>query len=184
MLHVLIWFSVDFSFIGPLQVIWAIGWSMIVLAALVHSAASRDCGLRHRDDRAAQPARRRAGHGVEWSGHPRPERRRQDVDGAASGRLTPVLGPASPLVWVQYPLIPWVGVMAAGYAFGAVYELERQRRIRLLRYLGLSLVVAFVAIRFIDIYGDPLRGRRSRAVSSRCCRSSTPRSIRRRSCIS
>src|SRR5215216_4206215 len=35
-LHVLIWFNVDFSFIGPLQVIWAIGWSMVVLAVLVH----------------------------------------------------------------------------------------------------------------------------------------------------
>jgi uncharacterized membrane protein len=69
--------------------------------------------------------------------------------------FTPLLGSSSPLVWVEYPLIPWVGVMAAGYAFGAVYELERERRIRLLRYLGLSLVVAFVAIRFIDIYGDP-----------------------------
>jgi uncharacterized membrane protein len=32
-LHVLIWFNVDFSFNGPLQVIWAIGWSMVVLAA-------------------------------------------------------------------------------------------------------------------------------------------------------
>src|SRR5437762_4793553 len=35
-LHLLVWFNLDFSFIGPLQVIWAIGWSMIALAALVH----------------------------------------------------------------------------------------------------------------------------------------------------
>jgi hypothetical protein len=35
-LHVLIWSNVDFSFNGPLQVIWAIGWSMVVLAALVN----------------------------------------------------------------------------------------------------------------------------------------------------
>jgi hypothetical protein len=52
-LHALIWFNLDFSFIGPLQVIWAIGWSMIVLAALVHLPLRADGRVRHRHDRAS-----------------------------------------------------------------------------------------------------------------------------------
>jgi uncharacterized membrane protein len=71
--------------------------------------------------------------------------------------FTPILGEGSPLVWFQYPLIPWIGVMAAGFAFGAVYELEPARRIRVVRRLGLALVAAFVVIRATNIYGDPSR---------------------------
>ena len=155
-LHVLIWFDVDFSFIGPLQVIWAIGWSMIVLAALVHlprraigAFGVATIALHNLLDVV---------HVAGWNGPgtPIPSAAAKTWMVLHQAGFTPLLGPSSPLVWVQYPLIPWVGVMAAGYAFGAVYELERERRIRLLRHVGLSLVVAFVAIRFIDIYGDPV----------------------------
>jgi hypothetical protein len=53
--------------------------------------------------------------------------------------------------------IPWVGVIAAGYAFGAVYALDRERRVRVLLQTGVLLIVAFIAIRAIDNYGDPSR---------------------------
>src|SRR6185295_3306580 len=66
-----------------------------------------------------------------------------------------ILGAGSPIIWFQYPLIPWIGVMAAGFAFGAVYELEPARRIRLVRRLGLALITAFILIRAINVYGDP-----------------------------
>src|SRR5207247_8468011 len=66
-----------------------------------------------------------------------------------------MLGPT--LVWVQYPLIPWIGVMAAGYAFGALYELDAGRRIRLIARIGLALTAAFIVIRAINVYGDPSR---------------------------
>jgi uncharacterized membrane protein len=45
--------------------------------------------------------------------------------------------------------------MAAGYAFGRVYDLEAARRRRVLMLTGTALVVAFVAIRALNIYGDP-----------------------------
>jgi uncharacterized membrane protein len=60
-----------------------------------------------------------------------------------------------PVVFLIYPLVPWIGVMAAGYAFGRVYDLEAARRRRVLMLTGTALVVAFVAIRALNIYGDP-----------------------------
>ena len=38
------------------------------------------------------------------------------------------LGDNSPVIAVVYPLIPWIGVMAVGYVFGALYQLDAQRR--------------------------------------------------------
>jgi uncharacterized membrane protein len=58
---------------------------------------------------------------------------------------------------VLYPLIPWVGVLAAGYAFGAFYQLEAERRRRILFKLGIALLVIFVLLRGINVYGDPSR---------------------------
>ncbi len=110
-LHLLVWFNLNFSFIGPLQVIWAIGWSMIALAALVHL-----------------PLRAIAVIGVGMIAL------HNTLDGVMNQSLLwmvlhragiIMVGPS--LVWVEYPLIPWIGVMAAGYAFGALYELEANR---------------------------------------------------------
>jgi uncharacterized membrane protein len=58
-------------------------------------------------------------------------------------------------LFVAYPLVPWVGVMAAGYALGAVYGWETGRRRRLLFRLGLVLLGLFALVRAINIYGDP-----------------------------
>lgn len=67
------------------------------------------------------------------------------------------LGFPGPGMLALYPLIPWIGVMAAGYAFGAVYKLEpTARRTWLLRH-GTALTIAFVVIRAINFYGDPER---------------------------
>ncbi len=56
-----------------------------------------------------------------------------------------------------YPLIPWIGVMALGYCFGPVLLWEQARRRRFLLRLGVGLATAFVAIRALNVYGDPLR---------------------------
>jgi uncharacterized membrane protein len=62
---------------------------------------------------------------------------------------------AQPPTLVAYPLIPWIGVMAAGFCFGRVYRLEPERRRRLLLRLGLALTAAFLVIRWLNVYGDP-----------------------------
>lgn len=55
-----------------------------------------------------------------------------------------------------YPVLPWIGVISLGYAMGpwfdrAVDTVVRQRR---LVALGLGMVVAFLALRALNVYGD------------------------------
>lgn len=59
-----------------------------------------------------------------------------------------------PLV-ILYTVIPWIGVMAAGYAFGAVAEAAPARRRAICLALGVGAIAAFVALRWWDRYGDP-----------------------------
>ncbi len=58
-------------------------------------------------------------------------------------------------VFVLYPLVPWIGVMAAGYALGPVMRLEPAPRQRLLFGLGAALTLGFVLLRAGNVYGDP-----------------------------
>ena len=62
-----------------------------------------------------------------------------------------------PAMIALYPLIPWIGVMAAGYAFGSVYRLEPAARRRWLLRHGVAMTVAFVVLRAVNFYGDPER---------------------------
>jgi len=55
---------------------------------------------------------------------------------------------------VVYPLIPWVGVMMLGYAFGTVMLWEPARRQRWLLRAGLVTVLFFIALRATNWYGD------------------------------
>jgi uncharacterized membrane protein len=58
-------------------------------------------------------------------------------------------------VYVLYPLIPWIGVMAAGYALGPAMQLEPETRRRLLLRLGAAVTLGFVLLRATNLYGDP-----------------------------
>jgi len=58
-------------------------------------------------------------------------------------------------VVVIYNLIPWVGVMAVGYAFGSLYQKSVAQRRRLLLWIGLSATGLFLVIRAVNVYGDP-----------------------------
>jgi len=62
---------------------------------------------------------------------------------------------AGRLVIVPYTLIPWVAVMAAGFCFGPVWLKDPEARRRDLLRIGLAATLAFVAIRAVNVYGDP-----------------------------
>jgi uncharacterized membrane protein len=57
-------------------------------------------------------------------------------------------------LWVPYPVLPWLGIMAAGYGFGTIWLLDRDRRRKWLIGLGLLLTIGFIALRYDNRYGD------------------------------
>jgi uncharacterized membrane protein len=129
---------------GGFQVIWALGVSMIVLAALVHlplwmttAFGVLMCATHNLLDRfdAVRPERPSFLWAVLHS-----QGRFGSFDGWGLG--------------IRYPLIPWIGVMAAGYGFGALMLLPREERRRAVAKLGFALCAAFVIVRAIDVYGD------------------------------
>ncbi|MEP3478975.1 MAG: heparan-alpha-glucosaminide N-acetyltransferase domain-containing protein [Fuerstiella sp.] len=59
-------------------------------------------------------------------------------------------------VEIGYPILPWLGIMACGYGFGAVLQQEREARIHIVRWGGVALVMSFLAVRWTNGYGNPL----------------------------
>jgi uncharacterized membrane protein len=57
--------------------------------------------------------------------------------------------------FVLFQIVPWVGVMAAGYAFGWLYQVESGRRNKILVQLGMILTIAFILLRATNLYGNP-----------------------------
>ena len=138
-------FDLNYRGGGFVQVIWATGWSMVVLAALVHL-----------------PLRAVAAFGVAMIlGHNLLDRFHAADFGAwrwlwmILHEQGPVGAPPGFVLFVIYPLVPWLGVMAAGYAFGALLRLEEGRRRKILLRLGVALALAFVVLRATNLYGDP-----------------------------
>jgi uncharacterized membrane protein len=70
-----------------------------------------------------------------------------------------------------YPVLPWIGVMAAGYCLASVFEWDASSRRRFLVRMGLAVTAAFVVLRAINFYGDPARWATKHRQSSRCFRS-------------
>lgn len=137
-------FHLDYARITILQVIWAIGWSMVILAGLIHLRLRLIAGF---------AIVMIAGHNLLDPISPEAFGGHGPTSYGVLGWLWIVLHvPAAP---VFYPLIPWVGVMAAGYAFGAILRLEEAERRRTLLALGAALTAAFGLLRWIDGYGDP-----------------------------
>jgi uncharacterized membrane protein len=60
-------------------------------------------------------------------------------------------------MFVLYPLIPWIGVMALGYVGGSWLESMRDdpHRARKLAIAGVVVLAVFAVVRALDIYGDP-----------------------------
>jgi uncharacterized membrane protein len=134
------------------QTIWALGWSMIALAALVHLPLAVTGGLG-----ALMILVHNAFDGFQvgpWSpGQPD----RPLADKLLAVFHQPVLVPVTergPVVLTQYPLIPWLGVMAVGYAFGRLYTMDQAERRRILIRLGGAVIAFFVVLRATNLYGD------------------------------
>ena len=137
------YFDFDYSVV-ILLVFWPLGASMLALAALVHlpirilAVLSVSMILLHNLADGIPPAAFGSGAWM-WNLLHQP-----------GGVPTP---------WttfiVAYPLIPWVGVMGAGFCFGRIYRLPDHDRGRLLLRLGLGLTAAFVVLRILNVYGDP-----------------------------
>jgi len=85
------------------------------------------------------------------------------------------LGPSGPPLLILYVIVPWIGVMMAGYAFGAVMAMSQQRRRSICLKLGFALTLAFVVLRALDVYGDP-RPWRAQVAASRSAATGTQNS--------
>ena len=147
-------FNLQFMQYELAGVIWVIGWSMILMAALV---------------RASVPAIATIGVMI-IAGHNVFDRLAADVTqvlandvvsnlwrivyiGFWAGPVT--LGPNGPHLMVLYSLVPWIGVMAAGYAFGQIVTEDRERRARMCLTIGVGAIALFLLLRGLNLYGDP-----------------------------
>jgi uncharacterized membrane protein len=133
-----------------LQVIWAIGGSMILLGLLVWAKASpRAIG--------AIGLVIFAGHNIIDLLH-NPTVNTNPVWRlflTASGFNTADSIGHGHFMIIAYALLPWTGVMLLGYALGTLYSEDAAKRKRILTTIALALLAFFVLFRAFNIYGDP-----------------------------
>lgn len=134
-------FMAGFMFV---QVLWAIGWSMLFLALLIHlplraiAAIGLVMVFAHNmlDGISAQSL---GSWAIPWAVlH---EQYFFQLDGFWFG--------------IMYPLIPWVGVMALGYVFGQVLVASGDQWRRAAVHTGLAAIGLFLILRLFNLYGDP-----------------------------
>ncbi len=129
-----------------LQVIWAIGISMIMLAALLHLprtwqfllAAGIICGHNLLDGIVLTPD---SSPYIPW----------------AMLHQREVIAWGGIMLKTTYPVLPWIGVILLGYVMGPwlfARDIQPKTRMRRLWVLGGTFLIAFVAIRFLNSYGD------------------------------
>lgn len=146
-------FSFDYTKFGALiQIIWAIGMGMIVLAALIHLPNRITTaigviiifGSNLLDGLVipAQPAQS-AGDILFMMIH-------------APGMMQP-FGPNGPPFLLIYPLLPWIGVLFLGYGLGGLYSanIAATQRKKALIWMAIAGLAMFVVLRVTGVYGDP-----------------------------
>jgi uncharacterized membrane protein len=137
-------FNFDFKNYMLAGVIWVIGWCMMIMAALVHMRP-RTVGIVG----VAIIVLHNAVMGPLMQLLPLGEFWKVLYIGFFDGPLH-----GTPLI-VLYSLIPWIGVMAAGYGFGEILTMEPSRRNRLCARIGLGAIALFLLLRGFNLYGDP-----------------------------
>jgi uncharacterized membrane protein len=133
----------------PLQVIWAIGISMVILGFAIKLpfkvvlVIGLLVVLGHNllDITEAAPGFKA---GFWW-------------DLLHHGHFAPYEFAPNHFVLIVYPFIPWTGLMMLGYCVGIFFTpaFSMQQRKKIFTRLGIALVLLFVLVRFINIYGDP-----------------------------
>jgi uncharacterized membrane protein len=144
-------FNFDFSHYLLAGVIWVIGWCMVLLAGLIYL-----------------PVRLLAAFGlVLVFGHNILDHYSQIlypmIEKSSVGWLWQVLyfggpiqvGDHGPTLFVLYSIVPWIGVMALGYAFGRVVIMEARSRRNICLALGTAAIALFLILRGFNLYGDP-----------------------------
>jgi uncharacterized membrane protein len=137
-------FFFDFSYdLVFLLVFWVLGLGMIVLSVLVYlpsrvllAGSIAVIAMHHLLDRVQ--ATDFGAFGWAWNLLHQPGLVRQ----------------ADPAVVVGYPAIPWIAVIVLGFAVGRVFRLPAERRRVLLAGAGVAMILAFVALRWLNAYGD------------------------------
>lgn len=132
-----------------MQVIWAIGISMIILGFLIRLpfklvlAIGLIIVLGHNflDFYEAEPGFKA---GFLW-----------DLMHHGSFAIYPMSG--EHFLVIMYPFLPWTGLMILGYCFGFYFtnQFNSSQRQKVLLTYGFSLLVFFVLLRSINLYGDP-----------------------------
>lgn len=147
-------FNFDFAHYEMAGVIWALGWCMILLAGLVrlplavvgaigvviiagHNLMDSSMGT------LVQSLGNSALDGL-W---------RIMYVGFFAGPVQ--FGADGPNLIVLYSIIPWIGVMAAGFAFGRILSLEPAKRNKTCLMIGLGATGLFLILRGFNLYGDP-----------------------------
>ncbi len=131
-----------FSFV---QVIWVIGWAMVILAGLIH--------LRHWVVVVLAVGTIAAHNLLDGISPP------GDTAWGMAWRFLHQRDLIQPFerfdLLIIYPLIPWVAVLWAGYAFGPIVQFDPRRRRRWFLTLGFSVMFVFLVLRGFNLYGDP-----------------------------
>lgn len=123
-----------------LIVIWAIGVSMMAMAALVWL-----------------PTRAVLAIGVAIiAGHNLLDGIKAADFGAWAPLWNVIHEPGlAPPFFIGYPVLPWLGVMAFGYGLAPVFQLEPTRRARILTTTSLVMIALFAVLRGFNLYGNP-----------------------------
>ncbi len=143
-------FNLDFAHYLLAGVIWMLGWCMVLMSAIVFlphaviavGGVAMIVGHNVVDlFPAVLPALRQGSAAWLW--------KTLYLGGGVQ------LGEHGPPLIIFFVIVPWIGVMAAGYAFGPVMRAAAERRRALCMRLGLAMCAAFVLLRGADVYGDP-----------------------------
>ena len=140
-------FGFNFGIPVPfLQVIWAIGWSMLAMAVVVGLpvravlAIGAAIVLGHNLLDPISPTQIGA-WGLGW----------QFLH--EGGPI--IVGGGQPIGLIAYPILPWIGVMFLGFGAGRAFMLKQVCRQRLFAWGGAAMLVAFVTLRATNGIGDP-----------------------------